>query len=310
VERLPSGHEFTSAIQALERYLGITITAVHGMEAGGVNALIPVAVAAWLGLPLVDADGMGRAFPRIEQTVFTLAGLPASPAALADLSGNELILTGADNAAVERMARAALPALGGWAAAALYPMRAGASARYALPGGIDRALHIGRCLRAAQASGQREERRRFLAETSGCLLFMGTVLEVRQRTAGAHGVVTVEHAADPGRTLRIEMADEYLLALDDGEITGCVPEIISVLDARSWRPISAERVADGQYVHVLRFPAPPQWDHPRARALGGPVAFGLDPGEGLRSRAGEEPCRTGGGQTRPERQFRPGGGSA
>lgn len=74
VERLPSGTEFTAAVHGLERHLDITFAAVHGLEAGGINALIPVATAAWLGLPLVDADAMGRAFPRLDQTVFTLAG--------------------------------------------------------------------------------------------------------------------------------------------------------------------------------------------------------------------------------------------
>ena len=41
---------------------------------GGMNTLIPLSVAAELGIPCVDADGMRRAFPQVEMTTFTLHG--------------------------------------------------------------------------------------------------------------------------------------------------------------------------------------------------------------------------------------------
>jgi DUF917 family protein len=277
IERLPGETEFTAAVRALERHLGIAVTALHGLESAGVNALLPVAAAAWLGLPLVDADGMGRAFPRIDQTVFTLAGLPTAPLALAEPSGAELLITGVDGAGAERLARAALPALGGWAASALCVMRATDSRRHALPGTISRALRLGRALRR----GQRDpaERDRLLAGMAVRRLFTGTVLEVRQRgrdTAALSGTVTIEHAHSPRRTLRLEMADEYLLALDDGAVTAHVPEIIVMLHARTWYPISTERVAPGRHVDVLSLPAPPALRTPAAARLVGPPAFGLD----------------------------------
>lgn len=276
LERLPGETEFAAAVRALERHLSIKAAAVHGLESAGVNALMPVATAAWLGLPLVDADGMGRAFPRLDQTVFTLAGLPTAPIALAEPSGAELLITGVDGAGAERLARAALPALGGWAATAQYMMRAAASDRYALPGTISRALRLGRALRRGQHDPSARDR--LLADTAARRLFAGMVLEVRQRGRGAalSGTVTIEHAGTHGRTLRLEMADEYLLALDDGAVTAHVPEIIAVLHARTWHPISTERIAPGQHVEVLSLPAPPALRTPAAARLVGPGAFGLD----------------------------------
>ena len=43
------------------------------MEAGGVNSMLPIA-AARLGLPMVDCDGMGRAFPELPMVTFTIGG--------------------------------------------------------------------------------------------------------------------------------------------------------------------------------------------------------------------------------------------
>lgn len=276
VERPPSGPEFGAALRELERHLGVEVAAVHGLEAAGANALIPVAAAAWSGLPLVDADGMGRAFPGLHQTVFNLAGLPSAPVVLSEPSGAKVIIADTDGAGAERLARAALPALGGWAATAGFAMRAEDSDRHALAGTIGFALTLGRALRRAQQDPA--DRDKLLAEASGQRLFTGTVLQVRQRGRGGatHGTVTVEHAVTRERTMRLEMADEYLLALDDGAVTARVPDIIAVLHARTWHPISTEEVAPGQHVDVLRLPAPAALETPEAAALIGPAAFGLD----------------------------------
>ncbi|WP_283138956.1 DUF917 domain-containing protein [Rhizohabitans arisaemae] len=277
LERLPGGDEFVTAVRTLERWLGVRASAVQGMEAAGFNALIPVAVAAWLDLPLVDADGMGRAFPRLDQTVFTLSEVPAAPAVLVDPSGDTVIIGSGDNAAVERLARAALPALGAWAASALYPMRAGQVERAALTGSFSRAIRLGRMLRTAQ----RTRARAGLSAEGGEILFSGAVLQVRQRTPYGLGVATLEHTRDRERTLRIELADEFLLALDDGSIVGCVPDLISLVDTRSWQPVSADRLTPGRHVDVLRLPAPARWHEPAGRALAGPAAFGLYLPEGM-----------------------------
>lgn len=54
------------------------------MEAGGVNSMIPIVVAAQLGLPMVDCDGMGRAFPELQMVTFHLDRISATPMAITD----------------------------------------------------------------------------------------------------------------------------------------------------------------------------------------------------------------------------------
>ena len=78
------------------------------IEAGGLNSTIPFVAAAELGLPVVDADGMGRAFPEV-QMVLCHAGRrsSATPMALADEKGNSLVMRTIDNRWAERFARSA-----------------------------------------------------------------------------------------------------------------------------------------------------------------------------------------------------------
>ncbi|WP_435826736.1 S-methyl thiohydantoin desulfurase domain-containing protein [Nonomuraea dietziae] len=84
IERLPTGAEFAAAITAVGRHRGEPVAAAHGSQTGGANALIAVAAAAWSGLPLVDADGMGRAYPALAQVTFSTGGISAVPAVLTD----------------------------------------------------------------------------------------------------------------------------------------------------------------------------------------------------------------------------------
>jgi len=62
-------------------------------EIGGLNSLEPFAVAAELGIPVVDADGMGRAFPELQMFLPFVYGCRPYPSGIADEKGNALALT-------------------------------------------------------------------------------------------------------------------------------------------------------------------------------------------------------------------------
>ena len=52
---------------------------------------IPI-ISARLGLPMVDCDGMGRAFPELQMVTFTIGGASATPMALTDEKGIRLAM--------------------------------------------------------------------------------------------------------------------------------------------------------------------------------------------------------------------------
>ncbi len=80
IERIIRGDEAYTALRTLERRLGRPVTHVVPGEVGGSNSAIPLVVGAQSGLPVVDADGMGRAFPELQQTTFFIEGAAPSPA--------------------------------------------------------------------------------------------------------------------------------------------------------------------------------------------------------------------------------------
>jgi len=65
IEKFPLGQELIDAFHALDRFLDRKLTAVMAAEIGGANSVVPLIVGSRLGIPIVDADCMGRAYPEV-----------------------------------------------------------------------------------------------------------------------------------------------------------------------------------------------------------------------------------------------------
>jgi uncharacterized protein len=84
IEKFEKGDEALEALRALERHAGVQVDAVIPCEIGGGNSIEPMIAAGLSGLPIIDADGMGRAFPELQMVSYFIYiyGVSPSPAAL------------------------------------------------------------------------------------------------------------------------------------------------------------------------------------------------------------------------------------
>jgi hypothetical protein len=263
-ERIPSGDEGRALRDTVERRLGLRVAALMPYAIGGLNGLIAVTWAARLRLPLVDADGMGRTFPSLAQLSMVEAGVPVTPAVLADGRGNTLVLEAADDRWAARLASGAATAMGGLCAIAPAALTGRQARRAVIQGSVSQALRYGRAAREGGA---------------GEVLHDGRVQEVRREVidGAVHGSATVAGSgAFAGRRLRIELQSEFLLAIEDGRVRAAVPDIIAVLSQRSGEPMAAEDLHEGQQIRVVAFTAPQRWRRDSGLALTGPAAFGLE----------------------------------
>jgi uncharacterized protein len=278
LERIWNGDEGRMLRDAVQELRGAPVSALMPYEIAGSNGVLPVTWAARLGLPLVDADGMGRAFPEMQQQAMHLAGIPASPVVLTDGRGNTAVLHAADNDWAERLARSGATSLGGVCAGALYCMTAEEARVGAIEGSISRALRLGEAMGARRPA----ERLAAVCEALGAtVLIDGKVLDVERRTdAGfVRGSATVEGTGpDAGRAMRLELQNEFLLAIEEGMVRASVPDIISVLATDTGDSIVTERLRYGQRVTVIASPGPDVWASEAGLAVVGPAAFGYDIG--------------------------------
>jgi DUF917 family protein len=278
VERIKQGDEELVALRALERHLGRGATHLVPGEIGGSNALRPIAVAAQTGLPVVDGDGMGRAFPELQMDTFSIYGVRPTPAALADPHGQVVLFDAiADASTLERYARAVTIQMGGAAGYAFPPMTGAELKRTVVPHTMTLAARVGDAVITARASHD-DSVEAVLGVTGGQRLFTGKIADVERRLVGgfARGVLRLDGTShDAGRRLRIDFQNENLIArVDDGEVLAVVPDLICLVDTDTAEPITTEVVRYGLRVVVLGIPAPSMLTSSAALAVIGPAAFG------------------------------------
>lgn len=272
LEKLGSGREGATLIEAVERTFGRAVGALMAGEIGGGNGILPVSLAARTGLPIADADGMGRAFPFGYQVAMHVAGLPASPAFLADEHGNVVTIQPVDADWYERLARGVTVMFGTTAVGADYVMEATVARRSTVRGSISLAARIGESLRTAGLGG-------VLDATGGTRIATGKVVDLERRTeAGfARGRFTIEGTGDDaGRTLQVLVQNENLAVTEQRTTLASVPDLITVLDEVTAAAIPTERLRHGQRLHLVAIPCAPVWRTARGLEVAGPSAFGLD----------------------------------
>ena len=273
IERLRRGDEPLVALRALERHLGRRCTHLVPGEIGGSNATMPMVVAAQTGLPVIDADGMGRAFPELQMETFSILGVRPTPAAIADPRGHVALFDHIGDAqTLERYARAVTIQMGGSTGYAFPAMTGADLKRTAIP----RTLSLAAVLAARAAHA--DPIAALLAVAGGHRLFAGKVVDVNRRLEGgfARGELRLQGTGDDADSmLTIDFQNENLIARTaDGDVLAVVPDLICLVDAETAEPVTTEVVRYGLRVVVLGIPAPEQLRTAEALAVVGPAAFG------------------------------------
>lgn len=278
-EKAIGGNEYRTLHQMVSQFYGREIYAFMPIEAGGVNSMLPIAAATRLGLPLVDADGMGRAFPELQMVTFTIGGLSATPMALTDEKGNCVIFNTITNKWTEELARAVTMSCGGSVSVCLYAMDGKMLKQYAVKNIITRSQTLGRAIRALKNSADGTAEAAFFKATEGYRLFKGKIADVLRETRGAFnfGKVLLEGIGDfKGRSAYVEFQNENLTACVDGEIVATVPDLICLVDIETFTPVTTDALKYGKRVFVIGLKCFELWRTPEGLELVGPRYFGCD----------------------------------
>ncbi|HEX4472060.1 MAG TPA: DUF917 domain-containing protein [Nocardioides sp.] len=273
-EKIGSGDEVEFLREAVESVLRQPVVALMASEIGGGNGLYPIAAAARTGLPLVDGDAIGRAFPEVHMVSMNVAGLRPELVVVADERRNVVVLRPVDGPWAELLARSVTEVFGGSAAMADYVMQVSVARGAIIEGSVTKALEIGRTVMAAS-----DPVASLLEAVDAVQLLEGKVVDVERHTAGGfvRGSVIVEgYGPDAGRLVRVEIQNENLVALEDGAVLASVPDLITLVDSQTADAVATEVVRYGQRVAIIAFPCAPIWRTPAGIEIAGPRAFGYD----------------------------------
>ena len=146
-ERLLDPADFARAAKAVADLVERDVDAIGCIEIGGLNALISVLVSVHIGVPIVDGDLMGRAFPRIHMTLLSAHGRRSTPLSLVSPSRDVAVLKDGSPRRLEAMLSAIVSSMGGAAALAIYPVLAAELRQIGMGPSLSHCLDIGRAFR-------------------------------------------------------------------------------------------------------------------------------------------------------------------
>lgn len=257
-EKLSSGREFEAIIRHLAPR-GKKIVLMPA-EIGGANGLCAIAVAAKLGLPVLDADSLGRAYPQIQMTSCNLFGIKASPAYFADSLGNLVVIEAENAEALERIGRHVSISMGSSCAVAIYLMEGREAKEVLIPGTLSQALSIGQTILRGDPI------------PSVCLI-QGIITEVKQEIKNGFLQGSVKISGDQ-KVVEVLYQNEFLLAKEGEAILATTPDILTIIEIESGTPITSDGLRYGLRVALLAMEAPAIWQTEEGLALVGPQYFG------------------------------------
>ena len=285
LEKPPSLIALRAGLESVTHALRGKVTAFFAAEIGGLQCIFPLLLAAQAGLPLLDGDGMGRAFPELQMTTFAIYGTtPGLPHALSSDRGMLPFPEFSDDPPspgdppgirFERAVRRVCTDEGGL----IYLTSAfdqKSLSRTLVRGSISLALRIGRAVLSSREEAG-DPIAAIVKAGAGQTLIAGKIVDVARQFRAGHdwGTVRIEGVdEDRGRGAEIAFKNEYLIAKVDGDVVLTVPDLITLAETDSGIPVSTDILRPGLRVTVLGLPASPLLKTPAALKSVGPGAFG------------------------------------
>ncbi|MFT8461584.1 MAG: DUF917 domain-containing protein [Liquorilactobacillus ghanensis] len=280
LEKFPSGKEFIKAFNLLESHLHQKIKATFPIEAGGVNSMIPIMVAAKTGIPLIDADSMGRALPELQMSTFTLYGHTATPMSVVDEKGNGALLETIDNYWTERIARSIAVKMGATATVASYPLHAKDLSKAGILGVVSLCEKIGEIVSNINNFLTVKDALNHLLElTKGFCFMEAKIVDINHETKAGFNFGTVKlegFESSKGEKGEVDFQNENIVFKLNDFVAITAPDIITFLDVESLNPVTNEELKYGKRVFVIGIPCSDKWRTKDGIKLVGPRYFHYD----------------------------------
>jgi len=288
-EKPPSGGVLNLAVGRLERYLGRPIEATIPIECGGVNSPVAYAAAAELGVPVIDVDGMNRAFPELQMTSWVTHGVHASPTVSVDNRGNVTVIdAGEDDILAETLARRAAMAYGGISWVATYPMTGREVKNASILYSQSIAWEVGKAVLRARREhldpiGELINSLHRERDVEALAVFKGKIVDIAREFGSEAskgftlGRVKMEGIEEyRGGIAELDFQNEWLNLRVDGGIRCLPPDLIAILDAETGEPIRTDIMRYGYRGTIVLIPAHERMRTEKGVEMFGPRHFGYD----------------------------------
>ncbi|WP_409304878.1 DUF917 domain-containing protein [Peribacillus sp. SCS-155] len=261
-ENIPTGQEGIEALKVYESVSGKNAEALIALEIGGVNALTPLVTAFMAGLPVVDGDAMGRAFPELTMTTFYHADIPLTPFVMQTHQENMYIQGNHDIHETVEMAKEFMFRNGGFAHLLCLCADAKTIKTSMIPGSLKLCYRLGAVITGEQQNRKKIAQMKNVFENSvygrPLQIIAGEVSKVTRwfEDGSLIGKLHVDGRGPySSRSIELEFRNEFIAIKEDGYIC-TTPDLILVLDEDSLHPYNVSEIQSEHSVIVFAVPAP------------------------------------------------------
>ncbi|ODV74310.1 uncharacterized protein CYBJADRAFT_166998 [Cyberlindnera jadinii NRRL Y-1542] len=282
--------EILECLDIIEKYEGKCIDGIFNFEVGGANGLCGLWAAYQQGIPFIDMDSLGRAYPTIWQSLTSVVhdgkGYPYT--SLSNGNGLQLIVTSSVcDSQMENVLRDVLYHQGVHGACVMPTLNIAAARAETAIDTISLSWRIGRAVFQARTNSDLDNLvpriTAAVGASSTACLFKGKIVSVEKilKRGYGYGIVELE-GLDKHHNSRIKIPfkNENIVVYkveDDGSqsLLCSVPDLITLVDLDG-NAIGTQDYRYGLIVYVMAFSPDDKWITPKAIEIGGPKGFGED----------------------------------
>ena len=245
------------AVREMEKLKGRKIDYIIPFEAGGLNSPVIMTLAARMGIPVINADAVGRSAPETQMTSFIGYGISLTPMPLVDNKGNTIVvMESTETTYADEVGRFVVTKGGGMGANAHYAMTGAQLKKSCIPGAVSNSIRIGKAILNAKAKGQNPVEA-FIAGEKGLKLFEGVVHEVEGEDKGGFYLtnVTMDGAGEfSGKKAKLVIKNEVMAVWVDGKIKSVFPDLACMLYSDNGLGVMSAELKAGMKITVVGLP--------------------------------------------------------
>ena len=274
LETMGSGKEIDAPMRKVAEATGRNTTHIISAEIGGANCLEPLLQAAVSGVPYLDADGMGRAFPTVHQWIpFAEGDISFTHTSLGDERSCGTF-PGGDKPAFDAFLGENLVKRGFLCGIAFPSMNKKQTQEFNVPNTVSLAWEIGRRILTARQA--KIDPITSLGD-SVTVLLRGKILDVLREKVGHIEKGTLKVREEDDTVAQVFFQNENLLVRrHDGAVAASTPDLICVLNSETGATIGTDEYSFGLKVTVVAMPAPTLLRSKKMLESVVPKAFGYD----------------------------------
>lgn len=273
-------NEALHSFKLLQEYMKTKFYGSIATELGGGNTATAMDVAMNMGIPLIDADPVGRSVPGVQHSSYFLEGINIAPAAVSNKFGDVIIVQSiVDDFRAEEVIRGFAAQSENSVGVVSQPVKGKILRKSVIPDTITFSQAIGHALRSSAKSGK-DPVHEMLKAGSGYLLIEGSIVaDADWKDENAYTVGEFEISGSgkfDGHGYKIWFQNENIVSWLDGKPDVSAPDLICVVKREDGIPITNPYQKKGMNVAVLGFKGWDEWRKEKALEIFTPKAFGFD----------------------------------